>query len=51
MGVQSSLLGAANPLPSPPGVTGALVFSAAALLIFAGSYAILLLRYRSVSVS
>ena len=51
MGVQSSLLGAANPLPSPPGATGALVFSAAALLIFAGSYAILLLRYRSVSVS
>jgi len=51
MGVQSSLLGAPNPLPSPPGATGALLFSAAALLIIAGSYAILLLRYRRVSVS
>jgi len=51
MGVQSSLLGAASPLPSPPGATGALLFSAATLLIVAGSYAILQLRYRSVSVS
>ena len=51
LGVQSSLLGAASPLPPPPGATGALLFSAAALLIVAGSYAILLLRYRSVSVS
>ena len=51
MGVQSSLLGAASPLSSPPGATGALIFSAVALFIVAGSYAILLLRYRSVSVS
>jgi ABC-2 type transport system permease protein len=51
MGVQSSLLGATSPLPSPPGATGALLFSAVALLLVAGSYAILLLRYRSVSVS
>jgi ABC-2 type transport system permease protein len=51
MGVQDSLLGAASPLPSPPGATGALAFSAATLLIVAGSYAILQLRYRSVSVS
>jgi ABC-2 type transport system permease protein len=51
VGVQSSLLGAASPLPSPPGATGALLFSAAALLIVAGSYGILLLRYRRVSVS
>jgi ABC-2 type transport system permease protein len=51
MGVQSSLLGAASPLPSPPGATGALAFSAATLLIVVGSYAILQLRYRSVSVS
>jgi ABC-2 type transport system permease protein len=51
MGVQNSLLGAASPLPSPPGATGALAFSAATLLIVVGSYAILQLRYRSVSVS
>jgi ABC-2 type transport system permease protein len=51
LGVQSSLLGAASPLPAPPGATGALLFSAAALLIAAGTYAVLLLRYRSVSVS
>jgi ABC-2 type transport system permease protein len=51
MGVQSSLLGAESPLPSPSGATGALLFSAAALIIVVGSYAILLLRYRRVSVS
>jgi len=51
LGVQSSLLGAASPLPAPPGATGTLLFSVAALLIVAASYAILLLRYRSVSVS
>ena len=50
-GVQSSLLGAASPLPAPPGVTGAVVFAAAALLGIAWSYLVLLLRYRSVSVS
>jgi ABC-2 type transport system permease protein len=51
LGVQSSLLGAASPVPPPPGATGALLFSVVALLIVAGSNAILLLRYRSVSVS
>jgi ABC-2 type transport system permease protein len=50
-GVQSSLLGAASPLPSPPGATGALVFTAAALFLVATSLAVLLLRYRSVKVS
>jgi ABC-2 type transport system permease protein len=51
-GVQSSLLGAASPVsPPPPGVTGALLFSGAALLIVALPFAILLLRYRSVSAS
>ncbi|MGH2776492.1 MAG: ABC transporter permease [Actinomycetota bacterium] len=50
-GVQSSLLGAAIPLPSPPGATGALVFSVAALFLVALSLAVLLLRYRSVKVS
>ena len=50
-GLQSSLLGAASPLPSPPGATGALVFSAAALLVIASSLVVLLLRYRSVSVT
>jgi ABC-2 type transport system permease protein len=50
-GLQSSLLGAASPLPSPPGATGALVFSAAALLVLASPLVVLLLRYRSVSVT
>ena len=50
-GVQSSLLGAASPLPTPPGVVGAVVFAAASLALIAGCYLILLLRYRSVSVS
>jgi ABC-2 type transport system permease protein len=50
-GVQSSLLGAESPLPVPPGATGALVFSVAALFLVATSLGILLLRYRSVSVS
>lgn len=49
-GVQSSLLGSASPLPTPPGATGALMFSAAALLVIASSLVVLLLRYRSVSV-
>jgi ABC-2 type transport system permease protein len=51
MGVQSSLLGAASPLPAPPGATGALAFGAAAVLAVVVPYAALLLRYRSVSVS
>jgi ABC-2 type transport system permease protein len=51
MGVQSALLGAPSPLPSPPGTTGALVFCATAVLAVVVPYAILLLRYRSVSVS
>ncbi len=50
-GVQSSLLAAASPLPPPPGATGALVFSAAALLAIMSPLAVLVLRYRSVSVS
>jgi ABC-2 type transport system permease protein len=50
-GVQTSLLGAVSPLPSPPGTTGALVFCATALLAVVVPYAVLLLRYRSVSVS
>ena len=49
-GVQSSVFGAASPLPVPPGA-GAMVFAAVALLIIAGSFGALLLRYRSVSVS
>jgi ABC-2 type transport system permease protein len=50
-GIQSSLLGAASPLPTPPGATGALVFSAVALLILASSVVVLVARYRSVSVT
>jgi ABC-2 type transport system permease protein len=50
-GIQSSLLGAASPLPAPPGTTGALVFCATAVLAIVVPYAVLLLRYRSVSVS
>lgn len=51
MGIQSSVLGAPSPLPSPPGTTGALVFCATAVLAVVVPYAVLLLRYRSVSVS
>ena len=50
-GVQSSLLGAASPLPSPPGGAGTAIFCAAALFLAAGCFGALLLRYRSVSVS
>ena len=50
-GVQSSVFGGASPIASPPGAGGALLFVAVALLIVAGSYLILLIRYRSVSVS
>jgi ABC-2 type transport system permease protein len=52
-GVQSSLLGGPTPLMDPPreppGATGAMVFSAVALLLIASTFFILLLRYRRVS--
>jgi ABC-2 type transport system permease protein len=48
-GVQSALLGGASPVLEPPGVTGALVFSGAALLVILSSFTLLLWRYRSVS--
>lgn len=50
-GVQSSLLGAASPLPTPPGGAGTVIFSLAAVLLVGGCFAALVLRYRSVSVS
>lgn len=50
-GVQSAVFGGASPIPSPPGAGGALAFAAVALVMVAVSYVILLLRYRSVSVS
>ena len=50
-GVQSSLLNAASVLPTPPGALGTAVFALAVVLIVGLSYLILLLRYRSVSVS
>lgn len=50
-GLQSSLLGASSPLPSPPGAAGATAFAVAAVLLVEGCFAALLLRYRSVSVS
>jgi ABC-2 type transport system permease protein len=50
-GVQSALLGAETVLPSqPPGVAGGVVFLIAALAIVAGSFGILLMRYRKVSI-
>jgi ABC-2 type transport system permease protein len=49
--IQSSLLGAASPLPAPPDTIGGAVFAAAAVSLIAGSFTALLLRYRSVSVS
>lgn len=51
LGIQSSLLGVASPLPSPPGTIGALAFCATAVLAIVVPYAVLWLRYRSVSVS
>jgi ABC-2 type transport system permease protein len=51
LGIQSSLLGTASPLPSPPGTIGGLVFCATAVLAIVVPYAVLSLRYRSVSVS
>ncbi|MDT4964395.1 MAG: type transport system permease protein [Pseudonocardiales bacterium] len=50
-GVQSALLGADTVLPAqPPGIAGGLVFLLAALLIVAGSFGALLMRYRKVSI-
>lgn len=51
LGIQSALFGATSPLPTPPGTTGALVFCAAAALAVVMPCLVLLLRYRSVSVS
>ena len=48
-GVQNSLLGGPTPAIDPPGLTGALVFFAVALVLIALSFAILLWRYRRVS--
>ena len=50
-GIQSSLLGAGSPLPTPPGATGTLTFCLVALLLISGCFGALVLRYRSVSVS
>ena len=50
-GIQSGVLGAASPLPVPPGATGVTVFCLAAVLLIGGCFAALVLRYRSVSVS
>jgi ABC-2 type transport system permease protein len=50
-GVQSALLGADSVLPArPPGIAGGVVFLFAALLIVAGSFGVLVLRYRKVSI-
>ncbi|MEP7179252.1 MAG: hypothetical protein ABI775_09210 [Pseudonocardiales bacterium] len=50
-GVQSALLGAHTVLPAqPPGIGGGLLFLLAALVIVAGSFGILLMRYRKVSI-
>jgi ABC-2 type transport system permease protein len=50
-GVQSALLGADTVLPAqPPGIAGGLVFILAALLIVAGTFGALLMRYRKVSI-
>lgn len=51
LGIQSSLLGAASPLPAPPGTIGALAFCSTAVLAIVVPYVVLSLRYRSVSVS
>jgi ABC-2 type transport system permease protein len=50
-GVQSAVLGADSVLPSePPGTVGGLVFLAVSLLLVAGCFGALLLRYRKVSI-
>jgi ABC-2 type transport system permease protein len=50
-GVQHGLLGAKTTIPaSPPGATGALVFLGVIVLIVAGCFGALVLRYRKVSI-
>ena len=51
-GVLATVLGADGTAPAePPGTLGAVVFTAATVLLIAGSYVALLARYRKVSVS
>lgn len=50
-GIQQGILGAAGPIPPPPGTLAAAVFALAAVALVGGSYLILSLRYRSVSVT
>jgi len=51
-GVQTWLLHQENPMPAPPpGTAGGVVFTVVTVLVAAGSYALLLQRYRRVSVS
>lgn len=50
-GVQSAVLGADSVLPAdPPGTLGGLVFLAVTVLLIAGCFGALLLRYRKVSI-
>jgi ABC-2 type transport system permease protein len=50
-GVQDALLGAKSALPAhPPGTVGGLVFLAAWVLLVAGSFGVLVLRYRRTSI-
>jgi len=50
-GVQHALLGAKTSLPAdPPGTVGALVFLVVTVLVVAGCFGALLLRYRKVSI-
>lgn len=48
-GVQSALLGGSSPVIDPPGVTGALAFTAAALILILLCFALLFWRYRRVA--
>lgn len=48
--VQGSILGATSPLPVPPGATGAAAAAIVAVVLIAGSFGVLALRYRSVSI-
>ena len=51
-GLQTWLLDQENPLPAgPPGTVGGLVFAGVTVVLVAGCYGLLLLRYRKVSVS
>lgn len=50
-GVQSALLGADTAMPAqPPGIGGGLVFLVAAVAIVVGSFGVLLIRYRKISI-